>query len=186
MSGDVEMYDYSLRSARAERRRLVARIAGLQKRRLVATSTDIQNTTRRLREVDEMLAALARLEAATSAQLFALDQARDSARSTAHHAAGEASADTEAAKRSADKALALLRKANAERLLAEVAVADLELREFLYAHAPIIIRRAALREAAGLSRITSGLTVKVNEKDEIFLSMIEVHRRMVADLWVDV
>lgn len=97
-------------------------------------------------------------------------------------AVAEIDASIERAQREADQAAAVLREANSERVLAELVAADFELREFLYGHAPVIIRAAALREAAGWSSLSAGLTVKIDTTDEIFLSMIETHRRLVADL----
>lgn len=97
-------------------------------------------------------------------------------------AAAEIDAGIERAQIEADQAAAVLREANDARLLAELTAADFELREFLYAHAPTIIRAAALREAAGWSSLSAGLTVKIDAADDIFASMIETHRRLVADL----
>lgn len=82
-----------------------------------------------------------------------------------------------------DDERATLAQIDAERLHAELVAADFALREALYAHGATIIHRAALREAAGLSSLSSALLVKIDESDPIFERMIELFRGQVARLY---
>lgn len=82
-----------------------------------------------------------------------------------------------------DDERAMLAQIDAQRLHSELVAADFALRERLYEVATTVIHRAALREAAGLSSLSSALLVKIDESDPIFERMIELFRGQVARLY---